>query len=375
MRQSGFRCRGHDRASRRGSRRIAPRLSITGKPPPDGSPYVRSRGCGLAPSVLNDQHEPPLDTLHRIQFRGGFPESLSFLGQPGLAAEFLRKWADVSPLAELDLHGIVASDSRAIDGPHLSGLRALSLGQSNSIGLSAITASPHLPKLEALHLIPDRSNLQWAAEQYRAFASSSLAGRITRLSVELADVTEALALHGAPLRNLTALAVRAGKAQRAGRVRLRRDRDRRSAFAPAPRSRRRVDARRGHFAGAGTDRSDLPRPVAEGGTGDRFVRVRPPPARRPVLTPALTDLTLAVTYCSARWVSSLADAPFVDQFRHLRLDGTLAPNQDGVGAMMQLLRALDANRLETIRIGEQMCPSPSVRAEFAEKFGDRVRFG
>src|SRR5262249_10876745 len=144
---------------------------------------------------------------HRVRFGGGFPESLSFLGTAGVAAEFLRKWADASPLATLDLHGIVPRDWRAIDGPHLSGLRTLRLGQSNSAGLSAVTASPPLRHREAPHLPPARYNIRWPAEHCRAFADSPLAARVTRLGLVLADVTESLALHGAPLGNLTALEV------------------------------------------------------------------------------------------------------------------------------------------------------------------------
>ena len=344
-----------------------------------GRPYKRRWPTTVGVSAL-DNKPPPFDTLKSVQFRGGFPESLSFDGTPGLAAEFLRKWADVSPLAALDLHGIVARDWRAIDGPHLNGVRTISLGQSNSLGLPAVAASPHLSQLEALHLIPDRSNLHWPAEQYRAFAGSPLAGRITRLSVVLRDVTEALAFHGAPLSNLTALAIRAPESL-SEQEEFNRATDASLDLLSLPHldhvEELTLDAITAH-ALRQVDSAVLGRLRKLNLTADARARYESL-FNVWVLVPALTDLSLKITYGGNDWLKALTGSPFVGRLRHLRLDADLLPfighNQDNVLAMMELLRVLDADRVETLRLGAEACPSSAVRAAFREKFGDRVRFG
>src|SRR5262249_10577184 len=123
----------------------------------------------------------------------------------------LRRWPEVSPLVELHLPGIVARDWRTIDGPHLNGVRGLSLTGGASSALEAVAASPHLGQLEELHLTPDRSNIHWPEDQYRAFAASPLAERVKRLHAEVGSPAQVLTLYGglaqsgAPLGNLTAL--------------------------------------------------------------------------------------------------------------------------------------------------------------------------
>ncbi|MBN9122880.1 MAG: hypothetical protein J0I06_27705 [Planctomycetes bacterium] len=340
-----------------------------------GFPYGRSRD---APGVTVEDrgHGPPLDVLKGVRFSGGFPEALSFFGQTGFAARFLRKWADTSPLAALDLHGIVARDWRAIDGPHLSGLRALGLGQSAGPGLTAVASSAHLSRLEALHLVPDRSNVRWATEQYRAFADSPLAGRVTRLSIVLADVGEALAFHGAPLDNLTALEIRTPRT-----LSEREEFDRAAAAAVDLLSRPDLDRVEELTldpvtaqALADVDRTVLGRLrklVLEGDSSER----RPFPLTTGVLPPGLADLSLTVADGSLRGFAMLTKSPVVGRLRHLRLDGALRPTADAVAAMVGLSRALDVGRLETLRLGPAVCPSPAVRSALAGKFGARVRFG
>lgn len=348
---------------------------LVGGGPRAGTPYTRRWPTTVG--VRARQHEHPLlDPLGHIEFRGGFPEALSFLGTPGFAAEFLRKWADVSPLAALDLHGIVGRDWRAIDGPHLAGLHTLSLGQSNSAGLEAVAASPHLVQLKELHLIPDRSNILWAGEQYRAFAGSPLAGRITRLNVVFADVTESLALHSAPLGKITALGIHAPRS-----LSEQEEFARAAAAAADLLSLPHLDhleelALDGVTAQAlnDVDRSVLGRLrklVFEGDSSARYGLQ----FSAWVLAPNVTDLSLAVADWSFHSFALLTRSPVMSQLQHLRLDGTLTPNQDAVVTMMHLTKALDTDRLETLRVGEAVCPAPAVRAALTEKFGARVRFG
>jgi uncharacterized protein (TIGR02996 family) len=371
----------------------APVCSVVGLPPPrsagvrgwltrqlvgaartDGRPYKRRWPTTIGITVGQDK--PPLDALHRVQFRGGFPEALSFIGSPGFAAHFLGRWSDASPLAELDLHGILARDWHMIDGPHLAGLRTLRLGQSAGAGMRAIGNSAHLSRLEALHLDPDRSNSQWPPEQYRAFGDSSLGERLSRLSLVLTDVTEVLALHGAPLGHLTALEIRAPRG-----LSEREEFDRAALAAldllSLPHLMRLDELTLDATAAQSLDNADR---AVLGRL--RKLELSVNPLLRPALplkawnlAPTLTDLSLAVTDWPIRWVLSLAGSPIVGQVRHLRLDGSLKTNPDGVHAMLQLARALDTRHLETLRLGETTCPSPAVRAVLAEKLGDRVRFG
>ena len=145
--------------------------------------------------------------MTRITFTLGFPDSLQFLGQLSRSADILRKWREASPLAVLDLHGIVARDWHAITGPHLGGVRALNLSHGARSGLEAVAASASLPQLEELLLNPDRSNFHWAEEHYQAFAASSLPERLQRLTVVLAGEIEGRVLADARLQNITSLTV------------------------------------------------------------------------------------------------------------------------------------------------------------------------
>jgi uncharacterized protein (TIGR02996 family) len=370
----------------------APVCDTVGLPPPDRGSGIRgwlTRRLGTAtkpgrpytarwPVAVGVTGPPSASggALHRVEFDGGFPEVLTFTGRPGFAADFLRRWADVSPLAALDLRGVIGRDWRAIDGPHLSGLRALRLSHNSGAGFEAITGSPHLSRLEALRLDPDRSNAQWPAQQYRMFASSPLAGRVTRLSITLADATESLALHGAPLSKLTALEVRAPRG-----LSTREGFERATLAAADLLSLPHLD----HVAELTLDRTttaalvNLDRSLL-GRLRKLELAIGPYVEPEAVfnlwaLAPALTDLSILGPNWTSRWVAALAAASFGDQLRHLRLDGHVEPDRDRVLKMLQLVRGLDADRLETLRLGEAVCPSPKVRAALTEKFGDRVRFG
>src|SRR5262245_11171653 len=110
------------------------------KPPTEpGHPYFTTTPYPLSIAITTSQPNP-LDALQRVGFSGGFPESLIFLGQPRFAAAYLRRWATASPLAELDLRGIVARDWRKIDGLHLCGLLRIRLFHVAKFGLETIAS-------------------------------------------------------------------------------------------------------------------------------------------------------------------------------------------------------------------------------------------
>jgi uncharacterized protein (TIGR02996 family) len=358
------------------ARRVAPRLSLTGTPPAIGYPYaIAQRGVDIR---ISDEARParrPLDVLHHVLFRGGFPEELSFLGEPGFGAEFLRRWADAAPLAALHLHGIVGRDWQAIDGPHLNGLRTLTLAQGANGVLSVVAASGHLARLETLNLVPDRANFLWPPEQYREFAASPLAARVTRLSAVLGNVTEALALRPALRENLTALEVRAPRALYVtegsdGAIRAT------ASLLALPHLPQLEELVLDEItSGALTDIDPFVlRRV-------RRLELKVDPDARPgqpigpgVVAPALTDLSLTIRFWSDQWLEALAESAFLVRLQHLHLDGILTPNRTGTAAVRRLARALNPDRIETLRLGAAMCPSPAVQSALVQRFGDRVRF-
>jgi uncharacterized protein (TIGR02996 family) len=317
----------------------------------------------------------PLNALSAVRFAGGFPESLAFLGQLTSSAEFLRRWSEVSPLARLELSGVVVRDWRAIDGPHLNGLRALELKFGVSTLLDAIGRSPHLLQLEDLRLVPDRSNGTWGEKQYRALAASLLAERVKRLNVEIAVPTETRALAEVPFRNLAGLDVRfyphgaqahepgqpavvTGVSELLGCTHLAEleeltlDRTTSAAvwrpeWPRLPRLRR----------------LDLYLPDELAG--------RPFPAEG--LLPALTDLT--VQFSRNDWLDALAEWPGIARLRHLCLNRYRVIIPKAVPTLLRLVRELDPDRLETLRISSRVCNAETVYPVLTERFGARVRFG
>lgn len=374
----------------------APVCDAVGLPPPHRPPggvrgwlTRRVRGAGTKPgfpyaTLTRDRFtiqifsaDPaPFGALTRITFAGGFPDSLRFLGQLSRSADILRRWRDASPLAVLDLHGIVSRDWRAIDGPHLNGVRMLSLSHSVRTGLEAVATSPHLTQLEELHLNPDRSNFHWAEEQYQAFAVSQLPERLRRLTVVVAGQAEAQALACAPLRNVAALTVQAAPnvtdVEEIARVH-------RSAaeFLSSPMLECVEELTLGPVTAAalrGTTRRLLARVrrldvTCSSALGPLF----PLPVED--VFDVLDDLTFFVEGWPADWIVALANQPCAPRLRHLRLGGNLPPNQAAVAAILRLIQALDPDRLETLRLGSRVCNAESVRLVLAERFGDRVRFG
>ena len=341
---------------------------FTAPPPNPGHPY--SRGWGFNIDVAG-QTAPP-DTLRRIRFAGGFPDTLTFLGQLTPVAELLHRWPEAAPLARLELNGVVGRDWRAIDGPHMSGLRALELKFASSTVVDPVTRSRHLTQLEELRIAPDRANLAWGEQAYRALALSPLVARVRRLSVEVGTPAEVWELWGAPFQNLAVLDVRAPRAEWVnvsavvnGVAELV------PRIQPGEVEELTLDATTsGAIWAPAWSRAPRLRRL-------ELVLRNPPPDRADPfpperLFPALTDLTVSVWYPG--WIEALAVWPVTGRLRHLRLDGRLPRSDDSVAALTRLAQALDAGSVETVRVGLGVCGA-TVRAALAQRFGDRVRFG
>jgi uncharacterized protein (TIGR02996 family) len=314
--------------------------------------------------------------LTRITFAGGFPNSLQFQGQLSHSGDILRRWRDASPLTMLDLHGIVSRDWQAIDGPHLRGLRTLSLNNGARGGLEAVAASTYLGQLEELHLNPDRSNVQWAEDQYRAFARSPLPERLRRLTVAVAAPAEAQALARASLQNVTSLTVQSSPniADGGGDTRVQQSTAEFLSSSPLESVEDLTFVPATVPALLATNRQLLARVRRLAVTHLASLGPLFPLPREDVFT-RLHDLTFFIEGWPPAWIIALANQSFVRRLRHLWLGGILPPNQEAVPAMLRLVQALDPNRLETLRVGSRVCNAESVRLVLAERFGDRVRFG
>jgi uncharacterized protein (TIGR02996 family) len=341
--------------------------------PPDkpGYPYARGWGFGIdvarAPSAA--------EALRTIRFAGGFPEAVSFLGQLGKSADYIRRWSETAPLARLELYGSLGRDWRVIDGPHLNGLRALELKYGARTVPETVGRSAHLTQLEELRLIPDRSNTGCGEQQYRALALSPLAARINRLISEIGTPAEARELIGAPFRNITALDVRTPRGAWVNPTTLA---DGVTELVSSVR-----DGELEELALDVIASGALWRPAMARLPRLRRLEVVPPnslanpprffPSAR--LFPALDDLT--ASRLTPEWIDALADWPVTKHLRHLHIDLNVRPEmKESTGAsLLRLADALDPAVVETLRIGSAMCSILAVRAALAERFGDRVRFG
>src|SRR5262249_13091673 len=101
--------------------RLARRVGFANPP---GHPYELSR------FAIRPRSGRPYDTQlagwTRTTFRGGFAESVGVsLPLASMDRNFLRRWPSVAPLAAL--HATAPYTESWLDGPHLAGVRSLSL--------------------------------------------------------------------------------------------------------------------------------------------------------------------------------------------------------------------------------------------------------
>lgn len=335
-----------------------------------GHPYQITGGTTVGRVMPRPPTVP--DTLREVAFDRGFPQSVSFLGQLAEVRVVIRRWADVSPLEGLDLRGTVARDWRAIDGEHLRGVRVLKLEQAAAPTVTAAGASKHLPRIEELHLKPDRSNVLRPVEQYRAFARSPLAERVRRLRVVIGGGTEAAALDGPHLATLRGLHIevvyvtgeplediRAGRAVAAllGSPHLTGLRELTLVGAPGAAALAGLPPR----TAAGLVRLDL-------NTGPVWGEVAL--LLQADAFPAVADLALSANE-AAGLATALAESPLVGRLRHLKLTGGM-PVREIPTVFPRLASALDPDRLETLAVGRQVREVPEVWNDLRGRFPGRV---
>ncbi|QJW97638.1 TIGR02996 domain-containing protein [Frigoriglobus tundricola] len=125
--------------------RIASRAGLRANP---GAPYQRTP-FRVAPGAEATTREP-LYGFAGTHFRRGFPDAVEIHSE---RHTFLPRWRRVSPLDSIALSGMPYD---WFDGPHLAGVRELSLGPAHSARIGTVVASPHCQNLESLTLfLPD----------------------------------------------------------------------------------------------------------------------------------------------------------------------------------------------------------------------------
>jgi uncharacterized protein (TIGR02996 family) len=344
-------------------------------PPKPDFPYSGPYPLNPFGTYVEGGQPGALASLTTIQFAGGFPEALTLSGSFGATVEILRRWSGAAPLARLELRNTAARDWPAIDGPHLNGLRSLELGYCVDALLDAVGRSPHLSRIEELRLALERSNSVAGLQPHQALAATPLVGRVKRLSVELAVPAEPRALAAGSYENLTALDVRVhrpldGEPDPTAAANLLLEMLR--SARPDRLEELTLDA----VTSAAVWRPEWP----------RLPRLRRLELQLPIvyagrafpaadLFPALTDLTVSFWGRGHERLDALAAWPRTAQLCHLRLNAGRVILPRAVPALLRLVQALDPARLETLRIISRVCDADTVRRVFAERFGDRVRFG
>jgi uncharacterized protein (TIGR02996 family) len=346
---------------------------------PPGHPYELTDSTTLGLSTRRPP--PPPDTpLRSIAFARGFPQWVRLLGRLTDIVPALRLWGNVAPLAALHLQGTVPGDWKAIDGPHLRGVRELTLRHATTDVIRAVAGSADVPRLDDLTLLPDRSNADWPAEQYRGFANSSLVKRVKWLRVVIGTPYEAVALANAHLVNLCGLDVQGppvagsySQTVHSGGL----------AVCDLLASPHLVGLKELKLTGTAVlVLSRLPDCAAKGlrrlafaanELAEGFTSV----LRRDALS-NLTDLSIALGDHAARpdlptLCAALADSPLAGRLRHLRLTGYWAPGSVSAGELLRLIRALNPETLETLVLDSAAQETPEVWAELQTRFAGKVR--
>ena len=118
---------------------------------PPGHPYgLRGPMYHMQkPFTLWPRTDPTVRGLNSVTFSRGFPDSVgvSYL-EMNPERHFLQLWHTVAPLADLFVTSPYTEEW--IDGPHLAGLRSLTLDDPDPVALLGAIDSPHLARLEAL---------------------------------------------------------------------------------------------------------------------------------------------------------------------------------------------------------------------------------
>jgi uncharacterized protein (TIGR02996 family) len=340
------------------------------EPPRRGHPYRVDNLTTLG--VIQPRPPAPRTTLRAVAFERGFPQWVSLLSELRDTRDAVRAWTNAAPLTALHLHGTVGREWKSIDGEHLHGVRELLLGSAAATAVTAVAQSRNLPRLEELSLRPDRSNIAWPAEQYRAYVDSSLPGRVRWLLVVIGTAEEAAALRGPHLERLCGLRVEGvhedasyaedwARVANAARVLLG------SPHLSGLKELNLTGAPADIFAGAA--------PAFAGSLRRLTVQaIRAPSlceALRRDAFPALVDLSIATSDDTAAQCAALADSPLAGRLRHLRLPGWWGEG-DSRRELLRLADALDPERIETLAVTRHLRDEPEVWETFRTRFPGRV---
>ena len=157
---------------------------------PPGHPYKRGRFfVTLGTLYLGRRMAGWMGTT----FHRGFPDTvLVSLPHTDPNREFLPRWPAVAPLK--DLHTSAAYTETWIGGPHLAGMKSLTLEDFETVALKGALGSPHLSRLEALTLhlseYGDINNSHFADELANALAFPRIR-QLKRLSTPVWNDREA----------------------------------------------------------------------------------------------------------------------------------------------------------------------------------------
>lgn len=253
-----------------------------------------------------------------------------------------------------------------IDGEHLHAVREIVLDSSAATAVTAIAESRHLPHLDTLTLNPDRSNSAWPAEQYRAYANSSLADRVKHLKVVIGRIDEAAALRDAFFANLIGLNIGVAtndwhESGIAASTALN------AAWTACPTLRELTlsgDACNAVGVFGGWRDNYLRRFVVNGLlASDPLCNL----IRRDECF-ALTDLSISTRCDIGPCYAVLAESPLTGWLRHLRLigGGVMRP------LIIKLIRALDPEKLESLVLDRGVRDMSEVWDELQERFPGRV---
>jgi uncharacterized protein (TIGR02996 family) len=170
---------------------------------PPGTPYstgASESGLFIYQSIYRRGHT---QGFHHATWHRGFPEDVNFTAhhyQPGSAEPLLTRWTTAAPLTAI--HGAQPLDEHWYDGPHLCGVRSLTLHNPVAECLSALFQSPYLPRLDEVHVWPDWSHARRVLELSRPHQIMRLTcGAIGTLADVVPDFVDCPRL--AELRSLT----------------------------------------------------------------------------------------------------------------------------------------------------------------------------
>ena len=341
--------------------RIARRAGFS----PGANPYHRDRFAVRwdVPAVESGY----VRELSGVEFRRGFPEAVHFTlaPPPGLQA-----WRAASPLAALTCDNPMGD--MFDDGPHLAGVRSLTLSDHEPAVLLIAMRSPHFARLEELRLcghearaterelLPDE--LAWLVESPRTRQLKRLGIPVwtDRTADALAAAENLAALEG-----LEILLPPAGTFDRA-----------------AAGARLATLARSPHLAGlrelkvvggleAGGVEAAVRNPTW---TGLRKIDLDVAAWHDPLVPllgadglPELDEFRLSGMRYDAIDLTVLANSPLLKRLRHFAVRG-----RPGATAEFDVAYAVDAGRIETFAIAAQDT-FPRVVAMLRDRFGDRLR--